>query len=352
MPDHHFLNGLFSHGGREKYPPASLNWVLAVQNINNNNYSLPEWLVKTRTTLLPKNEQTQDPKNYRPLACENLTMKVYTDCIALLLEEHCTDNNMIYPEQAGAKKDMWGCTDQLLINKVVTDEVKNHRRNLCTIWLDYKKAYDSVPSQWIIEGLRLAKVTEPIVRSIEILMKSWLVELNLPTKDGNIQIGEILYRKGLLQGDYFSVILFILSLNPVSYLLNETDGYKMGPNEKRDKNLTHLLFVDDIKLFAVSITNALHQLDIVTTFSRDIGMTFGEDKCGYIYIERGQRKSDGESMVSNGVTIKELKKGELYKYLGFDENIQYDGSINKEKILKEYFRRVKAIWSSGLKFEK
>ena len=53
-------------------------------------------------------------------------------------------------------------------------------------------------------------------------------------------------------------------------------------------------------------------------------------------------------MVSNGVTVKELKEGELYKYLGLDENIQYDRSINKGKIFKEYFRRVKAIWSSEL----
>ena len=33
MPDHHLLNGLFSHGGREKSPPAALNWVLAVPNL-------------------------------------------------------------------------------------------------------------------------------------------------------------------------------------------------------------------------------------------------------------------------------------------------------------------------------
>ena len=33
MPDHQLLNGLFSHGGREKYPPAALNWVLAVPNL-------------------------------------------------------------------------------------------------------------------------------------------------------------------------------------------------------------------------------------------------------------------------------------------------------------------------------
>ena len=33
MPNHHLLNGLFSHGGREKYPPAAFNWVLVVLNL-------------------------------------------------------------------------------------------------------------------------------------------------------------------------------------------------------------------------------------------------------------------------------------------------------------------------------
>ena len=50
----------------------------------------------------------------------------------------------------------------------------------------------------------------------------------------------------------------------------------------------------------------------------------------------------------NGVTIKELKEGEVYKYLGTDESIEYHGEINKERILKEYFRRVRVEWSSEL----
>ena len=33
MLGHHLLNGLFSHGGKEKYPPTALNWVLAVPNL-------------------------------------------------------------------------------------------------------------------------------------------------------------------------------------------------------------------------------------------------------------------------------------------------------------------------------
>ena len=79
---------------------------------------------------------------------------------------------------------------------------------------------------------------EHIVQAIERIIKSWKTELNLPTANGNILIGDIVYKKG----DYLSVILFILSLNPSSFLLNKAEGYKMGPSEDRNKNLTHLFF--------------------------------------------------------------------------------------------------------------
>ena len=197
------------------------------------------------------------------------------------------------------------------------------------------------------EALKLAKIPEQIVQSIERLIKSWKTELNLPTVNGNILIGDIIYKKGALQGDYLSVILFILSLNPGSYLLNQTQGYKMGSTE-RSRNLMHLFFVDDLKLYASSLERSKYQLDVITTFSKDIGMTFGEDKCGYIYIERGSIRSHGESIIMNGVTVKELEEGESYRYLGVDENVEYNGKINKERILKEYYRRVKTIWSSEL----
>ena len=51
------------------------------------------------------------------------------------------------------------------------------------------------------EALRLAKIPEHIVQTIERLIKSWKTELNLPTVNGNILIGDIIYKKGALQGD-------------------------------------------------------------------------------------------------------------------------------------------------------
>ena len=65
---------------------------------------ISQWLVKARTTLISKGGNTKEPKNYRPIACENIMLKVYTGCIGLLIEEHCVENKIIAPEQAGAKR--------------------------------------------------------------------------------------------------------------------------------------------------------------------------------------------------------------------------------------------------------
>ena len=166
-------------------------------------------------------------------------LKTYTGTFAKLIEEHLIENDIIFPEQAGAKNGSWGCMDHLLINRVVTDEVRKGRKNLSMIWLDYKKACDSVPHSWILEALRLAKIPEQIISAIEHLIGRWKTDLNIPAVDGNITIGDIIYNKGVLQGDFLSVILFILTLKPLSFLLNKTDGYKTGLGTLIEKILTH-----------------------------------------------------------------------------------------------------------------
>ena len=46
----------------------------------------PEWLARALTRLLPKNDETENPKNYRPIACQNIMLKLYTSCINQFLQ--------------------------------------------------------------------------------------------------------------------------------------------------------------------------------------------------------------------------------------------------------------------------
>ena len=140
------------------------------------------------------------------------------------------------------------------------------------------------------------------------------------------------YLRGIFQGDSLSVLFFILTLNPLPFLLNKLKGYKMGSSSNRNTNITHLFFVDDLTLYASNLQEATKLLDLVT-FSNDIRMKFGDSKYAYLKIEKGLIKQPVHNLEINNVCIKPIK-GELYKYLEQGENIGYAGSLNKERVTK------------------
>ena len=70
-------------------------------------------------------------------------------------------------------------------------------------------------------------------------------------------------------------------------------------------------------------------------------MQFGEDKCSYLQIEKGELMQSLKLIFINGITIKPIKEGGNYKYLGIDENISYNGAINKERVNKENVNRIR-----------
>ena len=111
----------------------------------------PDWLVEGTTNLLPKKEETWIPKNYRPIACLLTTFKILTSAITDRLYSHLEKEAIMTPEQRGGKKDCYGCKDQFIINNVILENCKKRKKNMSTAWIDYKKAFDSVPHSWILK---------------------------------------------------------------------------------------------------------------------------------------------------------------------------------------------------------
>ena len=44
-------------------------------------------------------------------------------------------------------------------------------------WIDYKKAYDIVPHSWMINSLKIYKISDEVINFIDETMKTWRVEL-------------------------------------------------------------------------------------------------------------------------------------------------------------------------------
>ena len=87
-------------------------------------------------------------------------------------------------------------------------------------------------------------------------MHLWSTKVHLLTNQNNLETDEIHYHTGVLQGDCFSLVLFILSVNPLSFLLNTLNGYRIGKPDSKRTNISHLFFVDDLKTYAQNIREA------------------------------------------------------------------------------------------------
>ena len=79
--------------------------------------------------------------------------------------------------------------------------------------------------------------------SIEKNMKAWRVELTA----GKRSLAEAKIQRGIFQGDALSSLLFIIPMMPLKHILRKcTIGCKLRSWEK----INHLMYIDDIKLFA------------------------------------------------------------------------------------------------------
>ena len=303
---------------------------------------VPEWLTKGRTVLIQKDKSKgKAVSNYRPIACLPLMWKLLTGIFALKIYDHLQTNNALPFEQKGCRKHSRGTKDQLLIDKEVLRDAKMKKRCLAMAWIDYRKAYDMLPHSWILESLSLIKVAKNIEGLLKGSMKSWGTIL---TANGE-ELGEVSIRRGIFQGDSLSPLLFIVAMIPLTLLLRrEAMGYKLG---QEGRKINHLLFMDDLKLYGRDEEEIKKLCAVVHKFSKDIGMEFGMDKCAVLEIKSGVQVSCNGIVLPDDKTMQEVEP-EGYKYLGVLEGADIKMKDMKDKVRKEYLRRVKATAGSQL----
>ena len=324
-------------------PNLHIKFAELSNNIITDPTSCPEWLTTGRTTLVSKKPPTQNPSNYRPITCLPIMYKIVSSIITSRMTHHITANNLIPAEQKGNASNTFGTIDQLIINKMIMENAKAKKRNISTAWIDYRKAYDSVPHDWIVEALKMHKFDTTTIKFIETTMKHWKTSITLPHYEGSISTNQFSINTGIFQGDSPSGTLFILSLLPLSWLLKRSNlGYRIAQN-----TISHLLFMDDLKLYASNDQQLRQMLTIVKTFSDDICMQFGIDKCNKMTVIKGKIKQSKNVTLNNGEILKSLESNQQYRYLGFNEHLTTDKET-KSALKREYFSRLKMILKSEL----
>ena len=109
-----------------------------------------------------------------------------------------------------------GCKDQLMISKAIYEDCRRRNKNLSVAWIDYQKAFDSVPHSWVEKSIALVGVNSKIVRFCKLSMEKWNTRLFFKTKQEVMQSQPIQIRRGIFQKDSLSPLLFCIEFIPLT----------------------------------------------------------------------------------------------------------------------------------------
>ena len=115
-------------------------------------------------------------------------------------------------------------------------------------------------------------------------MKTSRVEL---TVGGRI-LAEVEIQSDIFQGDARSPLLLIIPMMPLNHILRKCSaGYKLS---RLQEKINHLMYMDDIKLFAKNEKELETLIHAVRISSQDIGMEFGMEKCAMLVMKYSEMK--------------------------------------------------------------
>ncbi len=88
--------------------------------------------------------------------------------------------------------------------------------------------------------------------------------------------------------------------------------------------MTHLFFMDDLKVYADSTRALERMMKTVEDLSEAIGMRMGLNKCATLWVRQGEVVRRGPMRLGPRTCICEIKEGETYKYLGVSQLLTHD----------------------------
>ena len=127
------------------------------------------------------------------------------------------------------------------------------------------------------------KISHEVINFLEKTRKTSRVELTA----GGRTLAEAKIQRGIFQGDALSPFLFVIAMMPLNHILRKyTAGYKLSRSQEK---VNHLMYMDDIKLFAKNEKEVENLIHTVRIYCQNIGMEFGIETGAMLVMKSGKR---------------------------------------------------------------
>ena len=215
---------------------------------------------------------------------------------------------------------VFNATDRLLIIysciRQILEKKWEYSEEVHQLFIDFKKAYDSVRREVLYKILIEFGIPKKLVR----LIKMSLTETYSRVRVGKNVSDRFPIRNGLKHGDALSPVLFNFSLEyAIRRVQVNQDDFKL--------NGTHqlLAYADDVNILGGGIHTLKENAETLVTATRETGLEVSADKTKYMVMSRDQNAGQNHSVRIDNSTFERVEE---FEYLGTTLTIQ--NSIREE----------------------
>ena len=255
-----------------------------------------DWKTANIVPIYKKGSKT-DPANYRPVSLTSVPCKIMESFIKEALLKHLNQFNMISELQHGFMEGR-SCLTNLLESLECWTKALDDGYGVDVLYLDYRKAFDSVPHKRLLQKLSLYGVNGSALMWIENFLT--LRTTRVGVRGYFSDWFQVL--SGVPQGSVLGPLLFLLFVNELpSWIVNSMR-----------------MFADDTKVWAYIRSTEDSQslqkdLDNLTTWSKEWLLHFNPDKCKVMHIGH---KFDTKYYMMDDTRKVELQSVSVEKDLG------------------------------------
>jgi ribonuclease HI len=316
----------------------------------------------SNTILIHKKGDTTNLDNYRPISMANTLAKVWTGMIAEALSNYLEARQAISPSQEGFRKGKNTIRQATRTIKTIEDAATT-KKDIYILYVDFAQAFNTVDHTKLQEIMRMLECPEQTINIVKDLYQDTTTKIVTPTGS----TCDIPVRRGTLQGDSLSPLLFLIFIEPLLRWLQQGNrGYQYGcltVAQNRQYNNAAGAFADDLQITTNNIQDMQVQADKISKFCTWTGIKVNHSKCAVTGATFGkwnktstspnlndpelERQLTDKIMIS-GQHIPFLPPKQSYEYLGLDINMALDWTSQFNKLCKKIKAKGARLTSSHL----
>ena len=275
-------------------------------NILKRNVKIKEWIISIITPIHKSGVKT-DPSNYRGISVMSCLGKLFSSILNLRLKEYVLTNNILCDEQLGFREGNRTSDAHIILYSLIRHYCHNNGRKLYSCFVDFKKAFDSIPRGLLFEKLLNLGVKGKFFNAI----KTIYVNDNCCVKVGDKITSAFVANQGVKQGCILSPLLFNIFLSDLPKMFRGTECRPAMLNNERC--ISCLFWADDLVLLSESNEGIQEMISKLVKYS---SMNHLE-----IYVEKTKamifNKSGRFNMMTYKLDNQFIRTTNSYKYLGF-----------------------------------